>query len=195
MIKMAIFASGSGSNFRAIVEACRNGSLEAVPTLLVCDKQDAKVVERANEENIPTFVFSPKEYESKVAFENAILHELRAHNIEWIVLAGYMRLIGATLLSAYPKKIVNVHPSLLPDFPGLDAVGQALKEGVGKTGVTIHFVDEGMDTGPIIAQGEVEILPFDTRETLQQRIQQLEHELYPKTLQNILHTERSLTKR
>ncbi|QFT87444.1 Phosphoribosylglycinamide formyltransferase [Bacillus sp. THAF10] len=183
--RMAIFASGSGSNFQAIVDACHKRQLDAAPVLLVCDKPDAYVVERAEAANIPSFTFVPKSYQNKTEFEQDILLQLNEHNIDFIVLAGYMRLIGPTLLQAYKGRIVNIHPSLLPAFPGLDAVGQALDYGVKLTGVTIHFVDEGMDTGPIIAQEALEIKEDDTKESLAKKIHQIEHSFYPKTLQQL----------
>ncbi|WP_404447463.1 phosphoribosylglycinamide formyltransferase [Sutcliffiella horikoshii] len=183
--RIAIFASGSGSNFQAITDACRKGLLDATPALLVCDRPGAYVVERATAADIPYFAFAPKSYQTKVEFEDHILQELARYEVDFIVLAGYMRLIGPTLLDAYKGKIVNIHPSLLPAFPGLDAVGQALEYGVKLTGVTIHFVDEGMDTGPIIAQHTIEIGPDDTRESLEKKIHEIEHTFYPKTLQQL----------
>ncbi|TLS34974.1 phosphoribosylglycinamide formyltransferase [Pseudalkalibacillus caeni] len=186
MKKVAVFASGSGSNFEAIAEAVGRGDLKAEIELLVCDKPKAKAIERAAGFNIPAFVFQPKDYDSKVAYEKEILGELKRREVDFIVLAGYMRLIGETLLSAYEGRIVNIHPSLLPAFPGKDAIGQAFDAGVKVTGVTIHFVDEGMDTGPIIDQEAVAIDREDTREQLQKKIQAVEHSLYPKTLAKLL---------
>ncbi|MGM9924860.1 MAG: phosphoribosylglycinamide formyltransferase [Bacillus sp. (in: firmicutes)] len=186
MKKIAIFASGSGSNFQSIADYIKQGTLQAEIALLVCDQPGAYAIERAKRENIPTFVFRAKDYENKAAFETKIVEELRARGVEFIVLAGYMRLIGETLLSAYTGRIVNIHPSLLPAFPGKDAIGQAFHAGVKLTGVTIHYVDEGMDTGPIIAQQAVEIEAGDTKEILQARIQETEHWLYPDVLRKIL---------
>lgn len=186
MKKIAIFASGSGSNLQSIVDYIKQGTLQAEIALVVCDQPGAFAIERAKKENIPTFIFKAKDYANKVAFETEILHELRKRDVEFIVLAGYMRLIGETLLGAYSHKIINIHPSLLPAFPGKDAIGQAFNAGVKLTGVTIHYVDEGMDTGPIIAQQAVEIIDGDTRETLQTRIQDTEHWLYPDVLRKIL---------
>jgi phosphoribosylglycinamide formyltransferase 1 len=185
LIKFAVFASGSGSNFQAIVNAVNNGNLRGELTLLICDKPGAKVIERAKNENIPFFVFSPKNYESKADYEKEILLLLKEKDVQFIVLAGYMRLIGETLLSAYEGKIVNIHPSLLPVFPGKDAIGQAIRAGVKVTGVTVHYVDEGMDTGPIIAQKAIEILEKDNEITLQEKIHQIEHDLYPKVLNEL----------
>jgi phosphoribosylglycinamide formyltransferase 1 len=186
MKNIAIFASGSGTNFQAIVDAVKNGIVPARVALLVCDKPGAKVIERAERERIPTFVFSPKDYDSKAEFEQAILAELRKHEIEFIALAGYMRLIGPTLLDAYEGKIVNIHPSLLPAFPGKDAIGQAYRAGVKITGVTIHYIDEGMDTGPIIAQRAIAIHEGESLAQLEARIHEVEHELYPAVLKTLL---------
>jgi phosphoribosylglycinamide formyltransferase-1 len=186
MKKIAVFASGNGSNFQALAEASLRKELNADISLLVCDQPDAYVVKRALNFGIPVFSFRAKEYPSKEAYEHEIAAELKKRGIEWIILAGYMRLVGPTLLNCYRNRIVNIHPSLLPAFPGKDAIGQALNAGVKVTGVTIHFVDEGMDTGPIIAQQSVNILAEDTRETLQKKIQAVEHELYPKTVNELL---------
>jgi formyltetrahydrofolate-dependent phosphoribosylglycinamide formyltransferase len=186
MKKIAIFATGSGSNFQAIIDAIESGSLDAKVCLLVCDKPGAFVLERAAKHHIPTFVFSAKNYPNKIAYELAILAELKQREVEFLVLAGYMRLIGATLLHEFEGRIVNIHPSLLPQFPGLDAIGQALAAGVKVTGGTIHYVDAGMDTGPIIEQQEVEVVQDETLETLQAKIHAVEHKLYPAVLQRVL---------
>ncbi|PKG25150.1 phosphoribosylglycinamide formyltransferase [Niallia nealsonii] len=186
MKNIAIFASGSGSNFQAIVDAVEKKEIQANIRLLVCDKQEAYVIERAKQHGIPSFVFTASDYVSKHEFEQAILKELQANEIELIILAGYMRLIGETLLKSYSQRIVNIHPSLLPQFPGKDAIGQALTAGVQQTGVTVHYVDEGMDTGPIIAQQEISIAANETKESLQEKIHALEHVLYPKTIKTII---------
>lgn len=188
MKKIAIFASGSGSNFEAIVEAIERGDLLAEVSLLVCDKPGAFVIERALRLDIPAFSFSAKDYRSKEEYENAILKELRARRVDFIVLAGYMRLIGHTLLKEFEGRIVNIHPSLLPAFPGKDAIGQALEAKVKGSGVTVHFVDEGMDTGPIIEQHEVSLSEDETIETLQEKIHAIEHQLYPEVLQRLFTT-------
>ncbi|MBM7692684.1 phosphoribosylglycinamide formyltransferase-1 [Peribacillus deserti] len=186
MRKIAVFASGSGSNFESIANAIQVKQLNAEISLLVCDNPKAYVIQRAKQQQIPAFIFSPKDYENKEAFETRILDKLEEYQVDFIVLAGYMRLIGSTLLSAYSKRIVNIHPSLLPSFPGKDAIGQAFQAGVKVTGVTVHFVDEGMDTGPIIAQKAVDVRNGDTRDTLQARIQEVEHRLFPAVLQELL---------
>lgn len=186
MKKLAIFASGSGTNFQAIVDGVKTGKITAEVALMVCDKKGAFVIERAVKEQIPTFVFQAKDYESKADYEKEILHLLKEKEIDFIVLAGYMRLIGPTLLNEYEGRIVNIHPSLLPAFPGKDAIGQALRAGVKVSGVTVHYVDAGMDTGPIIAQKAIEIAEDDTVETVAGKIHQVEHELYPKVIQQLM---------
>lgn len=189
MKKIAIFASGNGSNFQALVDAKQAGKLRAEINLLVCDKPGAFVIERAEKAGIPTFVFNPKDYDRKEQFEQLIAEQLKQRNIEYVILAGYMRLIGQTLLDEYPKQIINIHPSLLPSFPGIDAVDQAIAAGVKVTGVTIHFVDEGMDTGPIIAQRALEIKESETKEEIEKNIHAIEHVLYPETLNKLFATE------
>ncbi|CAH0284811.1 Phosphoribosylglycinamide formyltransferase [Peribacillus sp. Bi96] len=185
MKRLAVFASGNGSNFQSITDAIKSGTLEAEICLVVCDREDAYVLERAKLENINLFSFSPKNYANKAEFETEILEKLRQHDVDFIILAGYMRLIGPTLLQKYSQRIVNIHPSLLPSFPGKDAIGQAFDAGVKETGVTVHYVDDGMDTGPIIAQKTVPILDGDTKDILQKRIQETEHDMYPSVLQQL----------
>ena len=186
MKKIAVFASGNGSNFQAIIDVVQSGELKADISLLICDKPGAYAIERANNARIPSFVFQAKEYVSKDEYEQAIVAELKRYGVEFIVLAGYMRLLGSTLLSAYQGRIVNIHPSLLPAFPGKDAIGQALTAKAKWSGVTIHYVDEGMDTGPIIVQERVRLDEKETRDSLQKKIQQIEHKLYPEILQMLL---------
>ena len=185
MKKIAIFASGTGSNFQAIVDAVTKGSLQANVALLVCDKPGAAVVEKAELANVETFVFNPKQYESKADFERELIQLLQQREIDFIVLAGYMRLIGPTLLQAFSNRIINIHPSLLPAFPGKDAIGQAVRAGVKITGITVHYVDEGMDTGPIIAQRAIELADADLLEDVERIIHEVEHVFYPETLQKL----------
>jgi phosphoribosylglycinamide formyltransferase 1 len=186
MKNIAVFASGSGSNFQAIIDVIQAGELDANISILVCDKPNAYAIKRARVAGIPSFIFNPKDYTSKDDYEKDIATELKSKGVEFVVLAGYMRLIGDTLLEEYEGRIVNIHPSLLPDFPGKDAIGQALDAKVEVSGVTIHFVDKGMDTGPIIVQERVRLDQFETRESLQGKIHSIEHKLYPSTLQMLL---------
>ncbi|MFC5702455.1 phosphoribosylglycinamide formyltransferase [Cohnella faecalis] len=183
--KIAVMASGSGSNFQKLAEAARDGRIPAAIELLVCDKPSAKVVERAESLGIDTFAFNPKDYPSREAYEQEILNKLLELGIDLIVMAGYMRLITPVLVEPYYGKLINIHPSLLPSFPGLHAARQALAAGVKVTGVTVHYVDGGMDTGPIIAQRAVEVLGDDTEDTLYARIQAEEHVLLPDTVRLI----------
>ena len=177
--KFAIMASGSGSNAQVLFDSVREGKMEGEIACLFCDRPGAKVIERAEAAGIDTVVFSPKEFASKDDYEAAIVREFQARGVECVVLAGYMRLCGSNFLAAYAGKAINLHPSLLPLFPGKDAIGDALAAGVKYTGVTVHFIDEGMDTGPIIRQETVMIEPDDTRETLASRIHAAEHRLLP----------------
>jgi phosphoribosylglycinamide formyltransferase-1 len=184
--KIAVFASGTGSNYQAIYDAIHQHKLQYEIVCLISDRPKSKVIEKAHQNNTPVFAFSPKQYDSKEAYEKEILLVLLEKEVDLIVLAGYMRLIGETLLKAYPRKIINIHPSLLPSFKGKDAVGQAMKSNVQVTGVTIHYVDEGMDTGEIIAQKALDISNLYQREEIEQKIHQIEHQLYPEVIQQLL---------
>lgn len=179
---IAVFASGSGTNFQAIVDAVNDGKLDVDIRLLVCDRPQAKVVERAREANIDVFTFRPKEYAARELYEAEILQQLEENEVDLIVLAGYMRLITDKLIKPYYGRIINIHPSLLPVFPGTHGIEQAFDYGVKFTGVTVHYVDGGMDTGPIIAQRAVEIAEEDTLETLEAKIHRVEHELFPQVI-------------
>lgn len=187
MKSIAVFASGSGSNFQAIQEGIERGDIDAAIKVVVTDKPGAYVTERAAAKNIPVLALSPKVYDSKEAYEQAILAELRKNEVEFLVLAGYMRLIGATLLEAYPNHIINIHPSLLPSFPGKDAIGQALAHGVKITGVTVHYVDAGMDTGRIIMQRAVDVVEGNREET-EAAIHAIEHQLYTEVLKYLFNS-------
>lgn len=184
--KIAVFASGSGTNFEAIATACSNGRINAEVALCVCDRPGAPVTEKAKRLNIPVFEFRAKSYSSKEEFEKIILSELKKLNVEFIALAGYMRIIGDVLLKAFEGKIINIHPSLLPAFPGVDAIGQAMNYGVKVYGVTVHYVDKTLDGGKIISQAAI---PYegDDRHELESMIHAREHALYVSTLQSLLN--------
>ncbi|MFC2949501.1 phosphoribosylglycinamide formyltransferase [Virgibacillus sediminis] len=184
-VKAAVFASGTGSNFQAIIEA---ESMACEIAVLVCDQPGATVIEKAEAYGVPVFSFRAKDFSSKEHYEQEIVSWLKKDGVEWIFLAGYMRICGPTLLRAFKERIVNIHPSLLPDFPGKDAIGQAFKAKADITGVTVHYIDEGIDTGPIIAQQEVPVMPGDSEETLKKRIQAVEHQLYPATINELILT-------
>lgn len=184
-LKIAVFASGQGSNFQALADAVQAGQLDGSIELLVCDKPQAPVVGRAARAGIDTWLFKPKDYPSREAYETEILAELERRGIELIVLAGYMRIITPVLVEPYYGRMVNIHPALLPSFPGVNGIGQALDYGVKVTGVTVHYVDGGMDSGPIIAQRVVEVADGDTEETLAPRIHAAEQALLPWAVQQI----------
>jgi len=191
---IVVFASGSGSNFEAIVEQLHKkpvtpndpGSPRCEVALIVCDQPGAKCLERASRLGIPAIVINPTDYNSKAQYEQAIINKLEPINPDLIALAGYMRIIGPTLLGKYQGKIINIHPALLPAFPGKDGIGDALKYGVKVTGVTIHYVDAGVDTGHIIAQQAIQLNPADSEQQTRNRIHAIEHELYPKTIATLL---------
>ncbi|MBR2565965.1 MAG: phosphoribosylglycinamide formyltransferase [Paenibacillus sp.] len=180
--RIAVFASGEGSNFQSLVDAARNGALDASVELLVCDKPTARVVQRAQEAGIDCHLFTPKSYPSREAYEAEIIEVLESKEIDLVVLAGYMRLLTSVMVDRYAGRLINIHPSLLPAFAGKDAIGQALDYGVKVTGVTVHFVDGGMDTGPIIAQHPVPVMPEDTAETVSKAIHAAEQQLYPEVV-------------
>ena len=185
-MRVAILASGNGSNFEALAHQFQAGLLPGELAFVFSDHHNAYVLERARRLNIKAYSFEVKEFENKAAYEKALLQLLQEQEIDLIVLAGYMRIIGKMLLSHYSNRILNIHPSLLPSFPGLHGIKDAYEYGVKVTGVTVHLVDDGVDTGPIIAQEPVMILPEDTLESLEEKIHQTEHRLYPKILRDVL---------
>lgn len=185
-MRVAILASGNGSNFEALAHQFQAGLLPGELIFVFSDHHNAYVLERARRLNVCAFSFEVKEFANKAAYEKALLQLLQEQEIDLIVLAGYMRIIGQTLLSHYSNRILNIHPSLLPSFPGLHGIKDAYEYGVKVTGVTVHLVDDGVDTGPIIAQEPVMILPEDTLESLEEKIHQTEHRLYPKVLRDVL---------
>jgi phosphoribosylglycinamide formyltransferase 1 len=180
--RIAVFASGQGSNFQNLLDASRAGELDAEIVLLVCDKPQAFVVERARQAGVECYLFDPKAYARREDYEAEIAAELEKRRVDLVVLAGYMRLLTAVLVEPYAGRMINIHPSLLPAFPGKNAIGQAWDYGVKVTGVTVHFVDGGMDTGSVIAQKAVEIAPDDTLESLEAKIHAAEQRLYPQVV-------------
>lgn len=185
MKKIAVFASGTGSNFEAIHASIESKDLDASIGLVVVDNQQAQVIEKARTRNIPTFVFNPKEYGSKEEYERKIIEQCIEFEVEWIVLAGYMRVLSSCLLDAFENKIVNIHPSLLPAFKGKDAIGQAIDAGAQIMGVTVHFVNAELDGGAIIAQQSFPVKIGSTRDEIENEIHRIEHRLYPKALQQL----------
>lgn len=186
-MRLALFASGSGSNVEAIIQAVERGELEADIACLFCDNPKAYVIERARKHGIPYQVISPKAVERRQEWEELILTYVQAHQVDWIVLAGFMRILGKHLLEAYPNRIINLHPSLLPAFPGKQGIIDAFKAKVDQTGVTIHLVDRGIDTGPILAQEALTIDESWDLNELKERIHAIEHRLYPQVIQQTIH--------
>ena len=184
--KLAVFASGSGSNYQAIVEACHDGRIEADVVLLVCDKPGAKVLERAERYGTESFAFNPKDYESRDAYETLLAKMLEDRGVDYICLAGYMRIVGRVLLERFEQRIVNIHPSLLPSFKGAHAIQDAVDYGVKIFGVTTHFVDETLDGGRIIDQAAIVYEGSDVEE-LTNLIHNIEHKLYVKTINKLIN--------
>lgn len=179
VINIAVLASGSGTNLQALIDA---PDLGAKLCLVVSDRPDAAALGRAEAAGIESRVVPWGEFDSRVEFTKAILGEIEQAGADGIALAGFMRVLSAELIAVYPNRVLNIHPSLLPAFPGANAVGQALEHGVKVTGVTVHFVDEKVDNGPIIAQRAVPVLPDDDVDSLHARIQVEEHDLYPRVV-------------
>ena len=181
---LGILGSGKGSNCRAILENIRDGKLTARACVVISDVLDAPILDLAREFSVPNAYLPPGQFRTRLepAAEAELVRMLRTAGVELVVLAGFMRVLKSTMLEAFPRSIVNIHPSLLPKFPGLKAWEQALAAGEAVTGCTVHYVDDKIDHGDIIAQREVSILPNDTAETLHARIQVAEHELYPSVI-------------
>lgn len=184
-LKLAVIASGRGSNFDAICQAIERKDLDANIELLVSDNPNSPALEKAAQRGIKTLHINPREFSSRELYEAALTEELQARKVDLAVLAGYMRLVGKVFLAAFENRVLNIHPALLPSFPGLHAQQQALEYGVKVSGCTVHIVDEGMDTGPIILQRAVPVLASDDEETLSQRILREEHQIYWQALQLI----------
>jgi phosphoribosylglycinamide formyltransferase-1 len=180
-LRLGVLGSGKGSNFRAILDAIEEDRLDARVAIVCSDVADAGILKLARDAGVDTHLLEEKRFRTRLSpdVEEALVERLRSAGADLIVLAGYMRILKRPMLEAFPRHIINIHPSLLPKFPGLEAWRQALEAGEQMTGCTVHFVDEGMDSGEIIAQIEVPILPGDSPERLHARIQEAEHRLYP----------------
>jgi phosphoribosylglycinamide formyltransferase 1 len=181
-LNLGILASGRGSNFQSIIDEIEKGGLNAKIRLLIVDNPNAFAIERAAKHGIEFLVIRPDYCKTKDDFYLMIAGELEKREVELVVLAGFMRIVGKPLIDAFPDRIMNIHPALLPSFPGLHSQKQAVEYGVKISGCTVHFVDEGMDTGPIIIQAAVPVYHEDTEETLSERILKLEHKIYPEAI-------------
>jgi len=186
-LQLGVLGSGKGSNFRAIAEAIDAGRLNAQVHIVISDFEDAGILDFARERGIPAVYLAPGRFRTKLEpeAEARLVALLREAGVDLVVLAGYMRIVKAPLLEAFPNRIVNIHPALLPKFPGLESWKQALEAGATVTGCTVHYVDSGVDSGPILGQSEVPVLPGDTAETLHARIQVAEHALFPAVLEKL----------
>lgn len=185
--KIAILISGTGSNMRVIIEACRDGSLDADPVIVISDNANAPGLAKARELGVSVLSAVYEKGVAREKNEELIARAIDESGAEWIVLAGFMRILSPSFVSRYRGRIVNIHPSMLPSFPGAHALRDAIEAGADFAGVTIHIVDELVDHGPILAQREVPIMPGDTEEALAERVHKVEHELYPRTLQQLFH--------
>jgi phosphoribosylglycinamide formyltransferase-1 len=183
MIVLGVLVSGDGTNLQAILDAIDKRELAARVALVVSNKAGAGGLARATRAGVATLVIDHKAHSNRKSFDRALVDALKAHGVEWVVLAGFMRLLTEVLLDAFPMRVINIHPALLPAFPGIDAQKQALEYGVRISGCTVHLVDRGTDTGPIVAQAAVPVLPGDDEASLKERILAKEHQVYPRVLQ------------
>ncbi len=184
--KIAILISGRGSNMRSIVQACEDPNFPAEVVLVLSNKIDAEGLKFAAEKKIKTAFVNHREFSSREDFDKKVSEEIAKSGAQFVCLAGFMRLLSPWFVERWFDKLINIHPSLLPEFKGADAVGDAIKAGAKKSGCTVHFVREEMDSGPIIMQAEVEVLATDTKETLAAKILKEEHRIYPESLKKIL---------
>jgi phosphoribosylglycinamide formyltransferase 1 len=183
--RIGVLVSGRGSNLQALIEAARRGELGAEVGVVVSNVETAPALERAREAGIPA-VFRDHRGRKREDFDSEVVEILRAHDVEVVCLAGFMRLLSPVFVRAFPGRVLNIHPALLPSFPGLDAQRQAWEHGAKVSGATVHLVDEGLDSGPIVAQEAVPVLSTDTPETLAARILEVEHRLYPRAARLVL---------
>ena len=183
LLKLGILISGNGSNLQSIVDHIEQGSLKAIIKIVVSNNPEAYGITRAKQHGIPVVVFKNDEFKNKEDFDSELVKILKNESVELVILAGFMRIITPTLLKAFAGRIMNIHPALLPSFPGIHGQKQALDYGVKLSGCTVHFVDEGVDTGPIIIQSAVQVFDDDTEETLAARILKEEHKIYPRAIQ------------
>lgn len=181
-LKLGVLASGRGSNFQAIIDAIEDKRLDAAIRVLIVDNPDAYAVERAKKHAIEFLYINPNEFKTRDDFFLKIAGELKGRDVELVILAGFIRIVRKPLIDAYRNRIMNIHPALLPSFPGLHGQKQAVDYGARISGCTVHFVDDGMDTGPIIIQAAVPVSPDDTEDTLSERILGLEHKIFPEAI-------------
>ncbi|MEW6586020.1 MAG: phosphoribosylglycinamide formyltransferase [Nitrospirota bacterium] len=182
MLRIGVLASGRGSNFQSLIDAIERGAFRAEIALLITDNPSAFAIERAGKHGVEYRVMRPEEYASRDEYYRQIADTLKTADVGLVVLAGFMRIVGKPLIEAFPDRVMNIHPALLPSFPGLHGQKQALEYGAKVSGCTVHFVDEGVDTGPIIIQAAVPVLQGDTEDSLSARILEMEHKIYPEAV-------------
>jgi phosphoribosylglycinamide formyltransferase-1 len=185
LLRIGVLASGGGTNLQSIIDRCQDGSLAAEIAVVISNNPAAGALARAGSAGIQTLSINHRDFSSREEFDNAVVKALREAGVELVVLAGFMRIISQTFIDAFPERIINIHPALLPAFPGLHVQQQAIDYGARFSGCTVHFVDGGIDTGPIIIQAVVPVLPEDTAEILATRILEQEHRVYPRAIQLI----------
>lgn len=183
LLKLGVLISGNGSNLQSIIDHIEKGSLKTIIKIVISNNPEAYGITRAKKHGIPVVVLKNGDFKNKEAFDLELIRILKNNCVDLVILAGFMRIITPTLLKAFPHKIINIHPALLPSFPGIHGQKQALDYGVKLSGCTVHFVDEGVDTGPIIIQSAVQVFDDDTEETLAARILKEEHRIYPRAIQ------------
>lgn len=190
-IILSVLVSGNGSNLQAIIDQIEAGHINARIACVISNKKDAPALQKAIRHQIPTVIQENSNFKNRQEYDANLVNILKGYNVELVILAGFMRIVSEVIINAYPNSIMNIHPALLPSFPGLDAQKQALDYGVRLSGCTVHFVDNGTDTGPIILQAAVPVIENDTVETLSNRIQVKEHRIYPEAIR--LFADRKLT--
>jgi phosphoribosylglycinamide formyltransferase 1 len=181
-IKIGVLISGSGSNLQAIIDNCEAGDISADVAVVISNKENAYGLKRAKNHNITGVYLNRKAFSDESAYNAAVLDVFKKHGVDLVVMAGYMRLLGKEVLDAYPNKVMNIHPALLPSFPGAHGIKDALDYGVRVTGVTVHFANEVFDEGPIILQEAVTVMDDDSEDTLAERIHAVEHKIYPRAI-------------
>lgn len=187
--RLGVLISGRGSNLKAIIDAIGDGRLDAVIAVVISNRPEAPGLEHARRAGLETLVLSHKAFPTREDYDRALVKELKARDVAVVCLAGFMRLLSPVMVAAFPNRILNIHPSLLPNYPGLHPQQQALDAGATVSGATVHFVNTELDAGPIVLQRQVPVLPGDTAQTLEARILAVEHQLYPEAIARVLDSQ------
>lgn len=185
--RLAVLVSGEGTNLQVLLDQAQSGKIPAKIALVISDRKKARALERSRNAGVEALWISPKSYSSREDYDVELVKTLRERKIDWVILAGFMRILSPVFVQAFPARILNIHPALLPAYPGLHAIERAFQAGEKKIGVTVHFVDEGVDTGPIVLQDAVSVKPNETLEALTARVHALEHRLYPQAICKVLN--------